>query len=398
MKKILALIFTLIIFSFSINAQNGKNFTEWITVYSDDAYPNSHKVEIAFSLGKPCTNYSFYKTRSDFQIEGGTLVFYFDFLDCDGKSQKQSVSVFLDKAKIDNYIGNWFIGSKVETPYRDVVFHDPTSNMGSAPKDNPIAIEANKEYSTQQQEKVKQKEQVQSQLKTENVRIEQLKLANIQKENQKKVSQKTNDFFNQTNDLLAANQEKQAKTTADREEQEKQEADAREERNRKLEEQKAELEAEEKRMHASGERLLEKDNRLDAAVGGIYYSKYPFKKPRDVENQNAKIKTVYYVAFCRIDNTITIMSPLSINKYSDDTWQSEADVSKKILSLFKITTKYFEELDETSERLTKLGYFIIPDDAYSAFETIKKNATNSGYAIKIVTETNNKTSKDFWNN
>ena len=123
-----------IAFVISAKAQSG-TWTAWVQVYPLNYDPTGNKVEISFKQNRNCLGYSYYRTRSDFSIENGNVSFYFDYLDCDGKLQSESITVLLDTPKVDySATGTWYIGSRIVRQFRDVVPFIPqpvSANIGS---------------------------------------------------------------------------------------------------------------------------------------------------------------------------------------------------------------------------------------------------------------------------
>ena len=123
-----------IAFGISAKAQSG-TWTAWVQVYPLNYDPTGNKVEISFKQNRNCLGYSYYRTRSDFSIENGNVSFYFDYLDCDGKLQSESITVLLDTPKVDySATGTWYIGSRIVRQFRDVVPFIPqpvSANIGS---------------------------------------------------------------------------------------------------------------------------------------------------------------------------------------------------------------------------------------------------------------------------
>jgi len=133
MKSLILTFLAIIVFSLSTKAQT--NWSPWVTVYQDEAYPTPHFVQVSYSMAAHCNGYSHYRTNSNFEIQYGTVSFYYDYLDCDGQTQSEQITVELDKPGIYyNYTSTWFIGSKVVTQFRNVVFYQPPviNNAGAS--------------------------------------------------------------------------------------------------------------------------------------------------------------------------------------------------------------------------------------------------------------------------
>jgi peroxiredoxin len=130
-KKIYIIILFIMIFPFVCEAQLG-NWSPWVTVFQDDAHPYPHVVQVSFKLATHCLSYSYYRTNSTFNIQYGTVSFNYDYIDCDGKIQTERLTVNLDKPGVDfSQTGSWFIGSKVETQFRDVAFYEPAQRTNN---------------------------------------------------------------------------------------------------------------------------------------------------------------------------------------------------------------------------------------------------------------------------
>lgn len=134
MKTLIITFLVISLFAFSAKAQTA-TWTGWTQVYPENGYTSTHKVEISFEQNPNCLGYSHYRTRSDFNVENGNVSFYFDYLDCDGKMQSESITVLLDTPKVDySATGTWYIGAKIVTPCRNVVPFIPqpsSANIGS---------------------------------------------------------------------------------------------------------------------------------------------------------------------------------------------------------------------------------------------------------------------------
>ncbi len=123
------------------------------------------------------------------------------------------------------------------------------------------------------------------------------------------------------------------------------------------------------------------------------------KKPSSITNNS--LTEIYYTGWYRTYNsqTVYIIAPFKLRKYSDDTWPMLTDFEKKIqLSL---------AADDQAQNAGPVlyGYYSSDVSAKDAFNTLKSNAANSGLNIKIITvaaanqkpednPTNN--NKDFW--
>lgn len=112
------------------------NYTGWYTFFYN-SNPNV-KVQISFSLASCKTDgslmgYSYWRINNILSLPRANVKFYFDYLSCDGKINKEFVTVNLEKAGIDAYIGNHFIGYKiVKYPYNIVFenYNKPTKSNG----------------------------------------------------------------------------------------------------------------------------------------------------------------------------------------------------------------------------------------------------------------------------
>jgi hypothetical protein len=197
-----------------------------------------------------------------------------------------------------------------------------------------------------------------------------------------------------------ARQEQASKEKMEREEAE------REERQQREREQQEQLQ----RERDAGRADRNADFAIDMQLGASYYSTYSFKKPSSIETEHPNIKTMYYLAYCHMDNVVTIMPPLTINKYSDDSWLLTENLMAKITPLFGYTIKEFDG-GISANKLITLGYFTDAATANAAFNTIKQNAVNKGYTVHLTAgqkatstapapskPTNKPNSKDFWSN
>jgi hypothetical protein len=122
------------------------------------------------------------------------------------------------------------------------------------------------------------------------------------------------------------------------------------------------------------------------------------KKPLEVTESN--IQTIYYVAWCRAyqSDTVYILAPFALTKYSDGTWPFYSETEKKIDGIL-----YNRGANRSSLPIV-YGYFINISKASNVYENLKLNAISAGLIIitakeaqKDSQQASNKTG-DFWNN
>lgn len=131
---------------------------------------------------------------------------------------------------------------------------------------------------------------------------------------------------------------------------------------------------------------------------GAGFKSAALKKPSS--NNDNSLTEIYYTGWYRAYNsqTVYIIAPFKLRKYSDDTWPMLTDFEKKIqLSLAS-------NGEAPNAEPTLYGYYSSDASATDAFNSLKSNAANSGLNIKIITvaaanqkpENNSTNNNDFW--
>lgn len=207
-----------------------------------------------------------------------------------------------------------------------------------------------------------------------------------------------------------AEQRRQQEQLRQQQQQEKFDRETQEREAKRQREQQQEEERQQERESGRADRLV--DFNTDMNIGATYFGNYPYRKPGLVETEHPGVKTVYYVAYCHLDNVVTVMPPLNINKYSDDSWILNENLMAKIKQLFIVNTIKDYDGGITDDRLVILGYFTSAATATAAFNTIKQNSASAGYTVRLTAaqkpaapaaaaapgKTAKPKSDDFWNN
>lgn len=104
----------ILVFSFAASAQ--AVWTEWSRVYHE----GGHLIEISFKLN-PCKNgtisnsfASYFRYRTNFTRPNTDCQFSFDYLDCEGKTKTELITVSMEKPALKEWNqGQWFMGDRV---------------------------------------------------------------------------------------------------------------------------------------------------------------------------------------------------------------------------------------------------------------------------------------------
>ncbi len=192
------------------------------------------------------------------------------------------------------------------------------------------------------------------------------------------------------------NQQKQQSQTAINDEVQGAIADVQKARDARDEQAKQEREQQEQQEQQERQQEADEKNRNQQTDNSIssYYKNMPLKKPLQVTESN--VAAIYYTAWYRAYNSqiIYIFSPVTMNKYSDDTWPMYNDFEKRMT-----TALISKGINNVSP--TVYGYFTSLSDVNNAFENMKQNAANAGLQIVILNaqaKTNTQQSNNFWNN
>ncbi|MBX3254259.1 MAG: hypothetical protein KF862_08980 [Chitinophagaceae bacterium] len=148
---------------------------------------------------------------------------------------------------------------------------------------------------------------------------------------------------------------------------------------------------------------IEKQREIDAAIererqntminqniAGIYKTGI-LKKPVSVTE---KINTIYYVCWARkdFDDKAYLFDPLSLQKYSDNSWPAFVDLEKKLKHKLAV-------LGLNDITINSYGYFTDMLQAKKVYEDIKANVRFTGIDLEELLLKNDDrkiTDKDFW--
>jgi hypothetical protein len=156
-------------------------------------------------------------------------------------------------------------------------------------------------------------------------------------------------------------------------------------------------------MRQMNELRLQEMTRTNSIIQGL---NLPMQKPSAADDI-PQIKTIYYIAYCRSDNKVTILKPMRVDKYSDDSWISDNDLNSKMSSKLGFTFTEIKLEDGSGNKdyvdtFRKIGFFLNLKDANSAFNRILERAKTQGHSVTTVdspdTQQKKISSADFWNN
>ncbi|HNP24897.1 MAG TPA: hypothetical protein PKL37_22665 [Panacibacter sp.] len=108
------------------------------------------------------------------------------------------------------------------------------------------------------------------------------------------------------------------------------------------------------------------------------------------------IDTIYYVCWCKKENenSVYIFEPISLKKYTDNTWPSFNDLERKINS--KLTSTNIFDVN-----INIYGYYTDKSIAWQVYNEVKKNTLDQKISVITLTisEKNNLTNNsNFWDN
>ena len=128
------------------------------------------------------------------------------------------------------------------------------------------------------------------------------------------------------------------------------------------------------------------------------YATNTFWKPLALKDTTKSV--LYYVAWLRAYNsdTVFVLSPYSLKKYSDGTWPFFTDAEKQIRK------KFYSSGANTMATPVYFGYFLSLDAAKVASMNFQENSRDAGLIVRAISvdsaggEQNKSGSGNFWNN